>query len=95
MQYFLYNSKPQTVRAVRFTGNNTRVIRPFMDGAPHQFRMMNDGKFELDIPTRKGMKTVRNGQYITCDEEGEFRVWTEEEFTQNFDPTGSYMTIEG
>lgn len=94
MIYHLYHSKPSVVRAVKFTGNNTRVIRPFLDGAPHQFRMMNDGKFELDIPTRRGMKTVRDGNYITCDAEGEFRVWSEQEFNSNYDPTGDTITLE-
>lgn len=92
MIYNFYYSKPQRVRAVKFTGNNTRVIVPFMDGAPHQFRMMNDGKYELDIPTRRGMKTAFTGDYITCDEEGDFRVWSEKEFLEKFDK--SEETIE-
>lgn len=87
MRYYLYNSKPTSVRAVKFTGHNVTQARLFLDNAPHQFRLMNDGEYELDIPTRRGMKTAFAGNYITCDEEGEFRVWTEKEFLDRYEAT--------
>ena len=94
MYYLLYNSKPQTVRAVRFTGKNVTQLRVFMDGAPHQFRLMEDGEYELDIPTRRGLKTVNAGDYVTCDEEGEFRVWSAKEFNDRFEATEGRVELE-
>jgi hypothetical protein len=54
---------------------------------------MEDSEYELDIPTRRGMKTVVGGNYITCDEEGEFRVWTEKEFLDRYEATGASVEM--
>lgn len=93
MRYHLYNSKPTTVRAVKFTGHNVTQTRIFLNDALHQFRIMEDSEYELDIPTRRGMKTVVGGNYITCDEEGEFRVWTEKEFLDRYEATGASVEM--
>lgn len=94
MIYSIYNTKPVSVRAIKFNGNNVTQLRVFMDGASHQFRLMSNGLYELDVPTPGGFDTVYKDNYLTCDEEGLFHVWTDEKFNSRFQDTGETTEIK-
>lgn len=94
MTYKLYNRIPETVAALKFTGNNVTQTKHFLEPNEYQIRVIEGDAFEVDVPTRHGMVSIGKGDWIVRQLNGEIDVFTSERFKKLFQDSGERIEFD-